>query len=115
MWPHVVTAALGIWVIAAPAVLGYGGAAQTNDYIVGPLVAAFAAIAWWQITRGMRWLNVLLGVWLIAAPWLLGYDAASAKINSVIAGLLIAAFSLIRGRRDKPFGGGWSALLPGKR
>lgn len=111
MWAHVVTAALGFWVIAAPGVFGYGDPAQTNDHIVGPLVATFAVIAWWQVTRGMRWVNVLLGVWLIAAPWVLGYDAAPAQINSVIAGAAIAALSLVRGKRDKPFGGGWGALI----
>ncbi len=111
MWAHVFAAAFGIWLMAAPAVLGYSGAAQANDRIVGPLVASCAIIAWWQITRGLRWLNVLLGAWLLLAPWVLGYQQSSTAINSMIAGAVIVALSLVKGKTDKPFGGGWRALF----
>lgn len=111
MWPNVFTMALGLWVIAAPAVLGYGDPAQTNDHIIGPLVAAFALIACWPVTRGLRWLNLLLGAWLVVAPWLLGYAEASATINSMLAGALIALLSLIKGERKKRIGGGWAELF----
>ena len=61
MWPHVLTAALGIWLMDASSVLGYGHLAQTNDHVIGPLITSFAIVAWWQVTRGLRWINVLLG------------------------------------------------------
>ncbi len=111
MWPHALTAALGIWLMLAPAVLGYGGAAQTNDHIAGPLIASCAVIAWWQVTRGLRWINVLLGLWLLAAPWVLGYGASLAGMNSMITGALLAGLSFIKGKSEKPFGGGWRELL----
>ena len=86
--------------------LGYGGAAQTNDHIAGPLIASCAIIAWWQVTRGLRWINVLLGLWLLAAPWVLGYGASLAGMNSMITGALLAGLSFIKGKSEKPFGGG---------
>ncbi len=110
MWAHVFTAALGIWLMVAPAVLDDGRPVELNDRIIGPLVAAFAIIACWQVMRGLRWINVLLGVWLLAAPWVLGYEGATPKIQSMLAGALIAALSLVRGEADKRFGGGWRAL-----
>ena len=33
MWAHVLAAGLGIWLMAAPAVLGYSGIAAHNDHI----------------------------------------------------------------------------------
>lgn len=118
MWPHVIAAALGFWLMAAPSVLGYRGLAMHNDHIVGPLAATFAITAWWQCTRAVRWVNVILGAWMIVAPWVLGADALPAKLNGAMAGGLLAGFSLIKGRTDKRFAGGWRALFrsePGKR
>ena len=110
MWARIVNVILGVWLLAAPAVLSYGDPARTNDRIVGPLAAAIAAIAAWEVTRPVRWLNLILGLWLFAAPWLLGYEAG-AMFNAMIVGLVLAACALVRGEyRPARFGGGWAAL-----
>lgn len=111
MWARIANALLGIWLMAAPAVLGYGPPASTSDRIVGPIAAAMAVIALWQVTRPLRWVNLALGLWLLAAPWLLGYGVA-ATANSTVVGLLMASLALIRGSVDQRIGGGWSALWP---
>ncbi|MFP5503028.1 MAG: SPW repeat protein [Candidatus Sericytochromatia bacterium] len=52
-------------------------------------------------------LNLVLGVWLIVAPFALGYAYFEAAMwNSIVVGLLVAAFAAWRG-----FGhaGGWAA------
>ena len=113
MWAHAIVSLVGIWLMAAPAVLGYGGVAANHDRIVGPVVASFACIALWEVTRPLRWLDLAAGLWLIAAPWILGF-ARDAAVNSVIAGLAIAALSLVRGKLTHQFGGGWRTLLPGR-
>lgn len=110
MWARLANAAVGIWLMAAPAVLGYGGPAATNDRIVGPLAVTFSLIAIWEATRGLRWGNLLLGLWLLAAPWLLDGFAPRAVLASLAAGALLAAFALVKGRISQRFGGGWAAL-----
>lgn len=110
MWARLANTAVGIWLMAAPAVLGYGGPAATNDRIVGPLAATFAIVAIWETTRALRWLNLALGLWLLAAPWLLGGYAGDAVLNSLAAGALLALFSLVRGEMKQKYGGGWRAL-----
>ena len=111
MWARFVNAALGVWLMAAPAVLGYSGtAAATNDRIVGPVAASAAIIAMWEATRGLRRVNLLLGAWLIAAPWVLGHPDAAAW-NSVLVGVATAAASLVRGRLTHRYAGGWAAVL----
>ena len=110
MWPRIANAALGLWLMVAPAVLDYGGAARANDRIVGPVAASLAVIAISPVTRPLRWGTVALGVWLLIAPWLLAYDAAS-RVNSLAVGVGLIGFGLIRGPATQRLGGGWSALL----
>lgn len=111
MWARLANTALGLWLMAAPAVLGYEGtAAATNDRITGPLAATFAIIAIWEVTRTLRWLNLALGLWLLAAPWSLGGFPAEATLTSMATGALLAVFSLVRGKIRQDHGGGWSAV-----
>lgn len=109
MWARLLNICLGIWLMAASGVLGYAGAAHTNDVIVGALVASFACIAIWEVTRPVRWANVALGAWVVVAGWLLGFDG-TAVINGGIVGVLVVACALVRGEVKEQFGGGWSAL-----
>lgn len=110
MWVRLANTAVGLWLMAAPAVLGYGDPADTNDRIVGPLAVTFAIIAIWEVTRALRWLNLALGLWLLAAPWLLGGYPADATVNSLAAGALLALFSLVRGKMQQEYAGGWPSL-----
>jgi hypothetical protein len=109
MWTVLITFILGLWLMAAPAVLGYGNPAADNDRIFGPILGSFAFISMWPITRGMRWCNVPLGAWLAAAPWILGYPMDAAW-NSLISGLAIIALSATPAPTRRRFGGGWSSL-----
>ncbi len=86
---------LGLWLIIAPFVLNYARleAAETNDIIVGIIVAVIAAIrSFGAFTQpGWSWVNVLLGIWLIIAPFVLGYSAYATPLwNDIILGVLIA-------------------------
>lgn len=102
---------LGIWLMAAPAVLAYGPPAQTNDRIFGPIAATFATVAVWETTRVLRWANFWIGLWLIAAPWILGYGTMP-LVNSIAVGAAMAGLALIRGEIKDTFGLGWSSLWP---
>lgn len=112
MWSQLVNMIIGLWLMAAPGVLGYGRPASTSDHIVGPLVATFACIAIWEATRPVRWANLPLGVWVLASPWLLGHPSTG-QINSVLCGIAIAVLSSRGGEVRQRFGGGWSVLWGG--
>lgn len=112
MWARLLNAALGIWLMAAPAVLGYGGPAANVDRIVGPVAASFAIIAIWEATRPVRHVNLLLGAWLLLAPWVLGYPT-TATVNSLVVGAALIALSRVRGKVEDRFGGGWSRVWNG--
>lgn len=113
MWAQMINVGLGLWLMAAPALIGYGDPARTNDRIVGPLVASFAVISIWEVTRPIRWVNVALGMLLLIVPWALGYGDVIETLHSFAVGALIAALAAIRGRITQSFDGGWSSLWKG--
>lgn len=108
--PQLVVFALGVWLMAAPAVLGYAEvSAGSSDRLIGPTVGAIGFLAASEILRSLRWLNLAAAAYLIVAPWVLGFPAA-AVANDVVVGLLLVGLSPL-GRADPGrFGGGWRAL-----
>lgn len=101
--------AIGIWLMVAPAVLNYAGAAATIDRIIGPIVVAVSWIAASECMRSVRWLKAPCGLTLLIAPMLLEY-ATSSTVNSIVCGLVVTWLSTIRGPLRARMGGGWRAL-----
>ena len=110
MWARIFNIIIGIWLMVAPGLLGYGAAASDNGHIVGPVIATFSTIACWEATRVVRKWNFPLGIWLILAPWVLGYELNQAIISDMLCGLMILAFASIRGQINGKYGGGWRVL-----
>lgn len=109
MWARIASIAVGLWLMAAPAVLGYAGAAEVSDRIAGPFAVTFAAIAIGESVRAVRSWNVPVGLWLLIAPLILDHPAAAA-FSSALSGVALVAVSAVRGRVGHRFGGGWRAL-----
>ncbi|HEX5385691.1 MAG TPA: hypothetical protein VFW66_03205 [Gemmatimonadales bacterium] len=109
MWAQAVSALLGIWLMAAPAVLGVGGGARDNDLVVGPIAAAIGIVAVSEVTRPVRRVNLVIGLWLVLVAWAFGGGAA-ARVNDAAVGLLLIGLATVRGRMGTAYGGGWSTL-----
>jgi hypothetical protein len=106
----VLCAALGVWLMAAPAVLGSTGEAADFDRVAGALVVTWAVIGFGEIVRPIRLLNVLMGLGLLTAPWILTGDSETSRWNDTIAGIAIIVLSVPRGRVEERFGA-WSRYL----
>jgi hypothetical protein len=109
-WNLPLCAALGIWLLAAPAVLGATGSAAAADYLVGALIVTWAVIAFGEIARPVRLLNVLMGLGIAAAPWLLAGDTTMSRWNDVLMGAAVIGLSLPRGQIVSRFGA-WNRYL----
>lgn len=96
-WTLLASAALGIWLMFAPAVFGSTERAADSDHLAGALVATVAVIVMAEVIRAGRFLNVLLGAWIALAPWLLSGATTAAKWNDVAVGGLLIALSIPRG------------------
>ena len=112
MWGRALGALAGVWLMAAPSILGYGGAARVSDLIAGPIAAGASIIAVSGVTRPVRWATLPLGWWIIVAPWLLGAQIA-ARVSGLVTGALLMGVALVRGRLRERFGGGWVGLWRG--
>jgi energy-converting hydrogenase Eha subunit E len=106
---RLVAVATGVWLMCAPAVLGYGDPAATNDRIFGPVAAAVAFVAMWPVVRSLRWAVAPVAVWLFVAPILLAYDDTAAVLSTELSALVLAV-TVPLGPTDQRFGGGWSAV-----
>lgn len=109
-WTLLASAALGIWLMAAPAVLGISGAASDSDHLAGALVVTWAVIAFGEVARPARLINIPIGLWIVAAPWLLSGATDLSQWMDVFAGALIVALSIRRGRIESRFGN-WDRYL----
>jgi uncharacterized membrane protein len=103
-WNLAACAALGVGLMAAPAVLGVTGAAAGNDQLVGALVVTFAVIGFGEPSRAARWVNVPLGLWLVAAPWVLWDDTSAPRWHEPVVGVLVVLLSMRKGRVGERFG-----------
>ncbi|ODT04561.1 MAG: dTDP-glucose 4,6-dehydratase [Gemmatimonadetes bacterium SCN 70-22] len=109
-WNLLATAALGVWLMFAPATLGSTGAAAHSDHLVGALIVTVAAIALADVGRVARFINVLFGAWVIAAPWLLAGATPAARWSAAVAGALVILLSLPRGPVGERYGS-WERFI----
>jgi hypothetical protein len=114
MWARVASLAVGIWLMAAPALLGYDDPARAVDRVIGPIAASAAVVALSEAARALRWLEVAVGLMLVVAPAALDYPAIP-SVNSVLAGVVLVTCGVVRGRMTTRIGGGWSAIVHGRR
>ncbi|GAA4397185.1 hypothetical protein GCM10023187_06240 [Nibrella viscosa] len=111
MWARFINIGIGLWLMVSPAVLPLSEKAAEHQYLVGPVMVAFAIIAISEATRNVRYVNTLIGVWLLVAPWVLGDHSTLETLNVMAAGVLITGLSLVKGKIENRFGGGWRSLL----
>jgi hypothetical protein len=109
-WTLLVSAALGVWLMAAPAMLGISGAAANSNHLAGALVVTWAVIAFGEVARPARLLNILMGLWIAAAPWLLSGATDLSRWADLFVGVLLMALSIRRGHIDEQFGN-WNRYL----
>jgi hypothetical protein len=71
-WTLVVSAAVGVWLMAAPGTLGTEGMAAHILHLGGALVVTVSVIAMGEVVRTLRLLNMLLGLVVAIGPWVVG-------------------------------------------
>ncbi len=112
-WPPALLAscAIGIWLTFTRLTYANTGTMTNSDHVTGLLIVTFSIIAFAEVARAIRFLNVPAGLWLIAAPWLLdGVGSPLAQWGSVAAGVLIVGLAIPRGSVRNSYGG-WNVFV----
>lgn len=110
MWARLITVGIGLWLMVLPAIYQMPKNWANHAHIVGPIIMSIGLVATSEATRNIRYVNTVMGVWLLAAPWLLHHNDTRIILNELIAGLLLIGFSLVKGKVENRFGGGWTSL-----
>lgn len=109
-WPLLAAALVGVWVIASPWVFGTRGPAFTFESVFGALAVVTAFVAWAEVTRAVRFLNVLIGLAIAAATWFFPDVSLAARLNDLIAAALLIGLSIPRGPINDRYGG-WNPFI----
>jgi uncharacterized membrane protein len=109
-WTLLLSAALGVWLMAVPAVRGLTGSAADSSHLAGALAVTWAVIAFGEVVRPVRLLNIPTGLWIAVSPWLLPGATGLSPWSDVVVGVLLMALSLPRGRVEERFGG-WNRFV----
>ena len=87
----------GLWLFVSPWVYGaYMSANAWNAWIVGALIAIFAAIQFNPGSAiGSVWVNTILGIWTFVSPWIYGYTPNTGRfVSSLCVGVVVFVASL---------------------
>lgn len=109
-WTVTLSALLGLWVAASPALLGMRGDLAGGYFVAGPLIVTFAVIAMAEVARPARLLNLAMALGVALAGFWLDGGSTAARLNGLLSGALLGALSLPRGRLRHRYGG-WNALI----
>jgi hypothetical protein len=90
-WRGHASVALGAWLAASPATLGYHDAWMFwNDVLIGAAIASIGAVDLWRRVEALRWILCAAGVWLLYAPlWLWTRDPGAYAVDTLIGTLAI--------------------------
>lgn len=109
-WNLLATVGLGIWLMASPTVLGFGGATAHNNHLFGALVVTVAMIALGEVGRAVRFINVLFGAWFIVSPWLLSGATTASTVSDIVVGAALILLSIRRGPVRESYGS-WNRYI----
>ncbi len=109
-WNLLVSAVLGAWLMIAPDVFQTQGLAADSDHILGALVVTVAIVAFAEVTRAARFVNIALAFAIMALPWVFSGATLASGINNLIISLLIIALSIPPGKIKNTYDG-WNALI----
>lgn len=96
-WTQVATALVGVALLFLPDLAGMTGPARASVYLTATLVLVTAVVAWAEVTRPARFLNLPLGLWLVASPFVLAGSPPAAAGAVAAAGVVVVALSFARG------------------
>jgi len=105
-WQDPLSGALGLWLLAAPWVLGFAQSTTptANSTLVGIALMATALGATFVPRAWEEWTEVALGVWLVISPWVLGFEGLlNAKMNDIVVGIAVLVLALWVLATDKDY------------
>jgi len=109
-WNLILTAIIGLWTMFSPPLFGDTSHAATSNHIVGAIVLTISVISMAEVTRSLRYLNILLGIWIAVSTILLAGATETGSLNNIISGILVAILSFPKGKIKERYGS-WDSCI----
>ena len=110
-WTLALSAGIGAFLMISRAIFGNAMPLAGSDHLVGALVLTTAVIAWAEVARPLRFLNIVFGLWLIVAPLFLAGGTVAGSLIGMVSGIALIVLSLPRGRRSREHYGSWDRFI----
>jgi hypothetical protein len=97
---------IGIWLMARPDILPLSNSTNsaTCDHLFGALVVTVAAVATAEVTRTVRYVNVITGLAIVACSLIFSRDFAPILISELLSGATLVLTSIPRGAIVEKYG-----------
>lgn len=96
-WFINVQALIGIWLMARPDILPANIESANVDHWMGAIIVTVAAVAYAEVTRTARFLNVLAGVVLLILALIYSSGSPAVLTSGIISAVLLIIVSIPRG------------------
>lgn len=103
-WNLILTGLIGLWMMFSVPLFSHWGSFANSNHIFGALVLTISVISMAEVTRSLRYVNVLLGIWLAISPILLSGENIQGYWNNIIGGIVLAILSFPRGKIKEHYG-----------
>lgn len=103
-WNLLLSALLGLWMMATPSVFGSVGLGADVNYVVGALTVVVSVVSLAEVTRALRYVNIVLGLWIAISAWLIWDTPPDSMISDTIVGILLIALCIPRGKIYNEYG-----------
>jgi magnesium-transporting ATPase (P-type) len=108
-WTLLASTVIGVMLMFTRLLFDTTGNAANSDHVIGSLVVTFSIMAWGEVARPLRFVNIGLGAWLVAAPWLISGYSDIAVAASMLFGLALIMLAVPLGRIASRFGA-WDSI-----
>jgi len=95
-WQDPLNAALGVWLILSPWLVGFQDleTPAMNAVAVGILLGAAALGATFVPRAWEEWTEGALGLWMVVSPWVLGFASMrDPMMNAVVTGIAVVVLA----------------------
>lgn len=104
-WNLLVSALIGAFMLFGNRVLGASGILENNMDVCGGLIVVFSVIAWAEVIRAARFVNIFLAAWFALSPWILpGAISPLILWAAPLIAALVIILSIPRGRIKEKYG-----------
>ncbi len=96
-WFIIVQAIIGVWLMARPNILPFNIESANCDHWMGAIIVTLAAVATAEVTRTVRFVNVIAGVIVLILTLIFSSGSSVILISGIVSAVLLIIVSIPKG------------------